>query len=102
MSDPRFYDNPMDIPFMQEAVRISKMRIENHNHITRDVKPPGQCYSCDRIHALGTRDYIFELEDMLLFVEELYENSGSESALRHLQHYIQDKKLREKHKHDPR
>ncbi|QIG57899.1 hypothetical protein SEA_PAULODIABOLI_213 [Microbacterium phage PauloDiaboli] len=77
---------------------VESSRIEHHNHITRDVKPAGQCYSCDRIHALGTRDYIFELEDMLLFVEELYENSGSEPALRHLQHYIQDKRLREKHK----
>lgn len=98
MSEPSgVTSNPDELPWLREAVRISKMGIENHNHITRDVKPAGQCYSCDRIHATGSRDYIFELEDTLLFVEELYESSGAEPALRHLQHYIQEKKLREKH-----
>lgn len=74
------------------------MSVENHNHITRDIKPPGECYSCDRYHAKSAADVIFNLEDLILFVEELYENSGSEPALRHLQAFIQTENLREKHR----
>lgn len=28
-----------------------------HNHVTRDIKPPGQCPACDRFHdRAGTQD----------------------------------------------
>lgn len=74
------------------------MSSENHNHITRDIKPPGQCYSCDRYHALSAKERIFTLEDLILFVEELYESRGAQDALRHLQAFIRTENLREKHK----
>lgn len=74
------------------------MSSENHNHITRDIKPPGQCYSCDRYHALSSKERILTLEDLILFVEELYESHGAQEALRHLQAFIQNENLREKHK----
>lgn len=31
------------------------MSLENHNHFIRDIKAPGQCYSCDRYWALTLR-----------------------------------------------
>jgi hypothetical protein len=74
------------------------MSATEHNHITRDIKPAGECYSCDRYHAKCAADTIFKLEDLILFVDELYETRGSEPALRHLQAFIRTEKLREKHK----
>lgn len=74
------------------------MQRENHNHITRILKPAGECYSCDRYHALQSKNRIFELEDLILFIEELYESDSAEAALRHLQAYIRTENLREKHR----
>lgn len=95
---PRVYANVNDIPWFREAVAGARMHLENHNHITRDIKPAGQCYSCDRYHAKVAADTIYSLEEAILFTEELYETYGAEAALRHLQAFIRTEHLAEKHR----
>lgn len=29
--------------------------VSGHNHMTRDIKPPGQCPACDRYHGVDMR-----------------------------------------------
>lgn len=57
-----------------------------HNHIfqSKDPKPPGECYSCDRIHALRGRSEVLELRNVIYGTLELLEESGSEDALYYL------------------
>lgn len=69
---------------------------EHHNHITRDIRPAGQCYSCDRYHALEAPKRVDKLEELILTVEELYEGYTAQEALQHLQSFIRTDQLREK------
>lgn len=57
---------------------------ENHNHVTRDIKPPGQCYSCDRYHALHPTREVSELRNVIYGTLDAAENDGHEHALRYL------------------
>ncbi|UVG35197.1 hypothetical protein SEA_CECE_191 [Microbacterium phage Cece] len=55
------------------------MSQENHNHITRDIKPPGQCYSCDRYHALSGARHVTELRNVIYGTLELWEDSAQDA-----------------------
>lgn len=69
---------------------------EQHNHIARELRPPGECYSCDRYWAKSYRFRALELEDYLLTLEELSESRGVEYAIEDLKSFNKDEKLREK------
>ncbi len=71
-----------------------------HNHVfqIKHPKTAGECYSCDRILALSASARIHQLEDLILFIEELAETQNSQAALRHLTAFIQMENLRERHK----
>lgn len=62
------------------------MSSENHNHITRDIKPPGQCYSCDRYHALAGRREVIELRNVIYGTLDALEHEGAGHALQYLEH----------------
>lgn len=56
------------------------MSVENHNHITRDIKPPGQCYSCDRYHALHGRREAIQLRNVIYGTLDSWEDFGAAHA----------------------
>lgn len=56
------------------------MSQENHNHITRDIKPPGQCYSCDRYHAMHTKREVMELRNVIYGTLDSWEAFGAAHA----------------------
>lgn len=40
-------------PVLRELYEALKHTYEKHNHITRDIKPWGECPSCNKYHALN-------------------------------------------------
>lgn len=56
------------------------MSQESHNHITRDIKPPGECYSCDRYHALAGRREAIELRNVIYGTLDSWEDFGATHA----------------------
>lgn len=60
------------------------MSLENHNHITRDIKPPGQCYSCDRYHATHGAKVIADLRNVIYGTLDSNKSFGHEHALSYL------------------
>lgn len=69
------------------------MSSENHNHITRVIKSPGQCYSCDRYHAVSAQKEIQALRNIIYTSLELFENHGSDSAHRFLTKQAQERRI---------
>jgi hypothetical protein len=69
------------------------MSAENHNHITRDIKPPGQCYSCDRYHAKTLQSEVTALRNIIYGTLESAEEDGVERALRYLTYEAQARNI---------
>jgi hypothetical protein len=65
------------------------MSNENHNHITREIKAPGECYSCDRYHAKHSESAIRELRNLIYSVLLTAENGSADLAIRNLTHEAQ-------------
>lgn len=62
---------------------------ENHNHLTRDIKAPGQCYSCDRYRALSAQREIAKLKNVIYDTLQSVEQHGFDRAFRYLKHEAQ-------------
>lgn len=60
------------------------MSLENHNHIFREIKPPGECYSCDRYWATTLRQETVSLRNVIYGTLESAERDGAERAFRYL------------------
>lgn len=61
------------------------MSTENHNHITRDIKKPGECYSCDRYWATTQRKAEKAYRNIIYSTLEILEERGASEALRYLE-----------------
>lgn len=69
------------------------MSLENHNHFIRDIKAPGQCYSCDRYWALTLRKDNVSLRNVIYGTLESLEKDGAERAFRYLTHEAQARRI---------
>ncbi len=71
------------------------MSQENHNHITRDIKPPGQCYSCDRYHAKHLQGAVTDLRNVIHGTLDILEREGPGAALQYLELEAQSHRIEE-------
>lgn len=39
------------VAVLRQAMEAAKERASHHNHMTRDIKPVGECPACDAYHA---------------------------------------------------
>lgn len=69
------------------------MNNERHNHFTRDIKPPGQCYSCDRYHAKTLHREVISLRNVIYGTLETAEQDGHDQAFRYLTHEAQGRNI---------
>ncbi len=60
------------------------MSKENHNHITRDIKPPGQCYSCDRYHAISLNHLTITLKNEIWSTLQEADQRGAAAGIDYL------------------
>jgi hypothetical protein len=56
------------------------MGAEEHNHITQEILPPGECYSCDRYHALHPSREASELRNVIYGTLDSWEDFGAAHA----------------------
>lgn len=60
------------------------MSTENHNHITREIRSPGECYSCDRYHAITGAREVVQLRNIIFGALESAERYDTDRAVRYL------------------
>lgn len=58
---------------------------ENHNHITRNLQPPGQCYSCDRYHAITLEHEVKDLRYIIYRALKDWDHLGPDGVHRYLE-----------------
>lgn len=57
------------------------MSSENHNHFTREIRKPGECYSCDRYWAITLTRSNKDHRNVIYGTLEILEGHGSHDAL---------------------
>lgn len=60
------------------------MSTENHNHVTREIRNPGECYSCDRYHAITGAREVARLRNIIYGALESADRYGAERSVRYL------------------